>query len=201
MKPTTGIACGVLLAVVATSGQGVAAFGASSRTLTKAQGVAAEQSASALAGQALGLATGESLVVQDVLNDSDGSTHVRYNRTFSGLRVIGGDLVSHRDQTGQVESVDWNSQKVAVASITPKVGLASAKARGAKTASVEQKATTDSKGSKGELVVYAGGTTPKLAYDVLTEGMKADQTPSRLHTIVDANSGATLDSYDEIVTG
>jgi hypothetical protein len=55
--------------------------------------------------------------------------------------------------------------------------------------------------SKGEMVVYAGGATPQLAYDVLTQGVKADQTPSRLHTIVDANTGATLSTWDEIETG
>ncbi len=46
-----------------------------------------------------------------------------------------------------------------------------------------------------------GKAIPKLAYDVLTLGVRADQTPSRLHTIVDANTGATLLSFDEIQTG
>mgnify|MGYP002682585730 CR=1 FL=1 len=32
-------------------------------------------------------------------------------------------------------------------------------------------------------------------------GIGADQTPSRLHTIVDAASGATLASWDDIQTG
>jgi Zn-dependent metalloprotease len=198
LKLTTGIACGAVLAVVAATGQGVTAYGASSRSLTKAQSVEAEQSASALAGQALGLSAGESLVVKDVMNDTDGSTHVRYNRTFNGLRVIGGDLVSHRDKAGAVKSVSWSSAKVAVASMTPKVALASAKVAGARTASAEH-ATTSA--SKGEMVVYAGGATPKLAYDVLAQGVKPDQTPSRLHTIVDADTGATLSTWDEIHTG
>jgi Zn-dependent metalloprotease len=87
----------------------VTAFGAPSRSLTQAQGVEAEQSASALSRQALGLGSGERLVVKDVIKDSDGSTNVRYDRTFNGLRVIGGDLVSHRDKTGTLKSVDWNS--------------------------------------------------------------------------------------------
>ena len=195
---TSGIAFGAVLAVAVASGQGMTAFGASSRSLTRAQGIQAEQSASVQAGQALGLGREEQLVVKDVITDADGSTHVRYNRTFKGLRVIGGDLVSHRDQSGRVESVDWNSQKVAVASMTPKVALASAKARGATMASAEHKTTL---ASKGELVVYAGGATPRLAYDVLTEGFRADQTPSRLHTIIDTTTGAALASWDEIETG
>ncbi|NMM24209.1 MAG: M4 family metallopeptidase, partial [Phycicoccus sp.] len=48
---------------------------------------------------------------------------------------------------------------------------------------------------------FAAGATPKLAYDVLTEGMRADQTPSRLHTIVDATVGAILESFDEVENG
>ena len=199
MRLTTGVALGAIFSLAAASGQAVTAFGASSEPLTTTQSAAAaEQSVSALAGQALGLGSGESLVVKDVIKDSDGSTHVRYNRTFSGLRVIGGDLVSHRGKTGQVKGVDWSSQKVAVASTVPKVALASAKVAGATMASAELATSSD---SRGEVVVYAGGASPKLAYDVLTEGFQADQTPSRLHTIVDANTGATLASWDDIHTG
>ena len=51
-----------------------------------------------------------------------------------------------------------------------------------------------------ELVVYAAGATPRLAYDVVTSGVRADQTPSRIHTIVDANTGATLSAWDDIET-
>ena len=35
----------------------------------------------------------------------------------------------------------------------------------------------------------------------MTTGVKADQTPSRLHTVVDARSGAVITSWDEIVNG
>ena len=173
----TGLAIGALVAVVAASGQGTTALGASPPSP----------------------GGGEQLVVKDVITDLDGSTHVRYDRTFDGLRVVGGDLVSHRDKAGKVQSVSWNaSHEVAVPSTTPKVGVAAAEAAGSRKASSAQRSTS---ASKGELVVYAGGATPKLAYDVLTEGVRADQTPSRLHTIVDANTGATLESFDEIVNG
>jgi len=147
----------------------------------------------------MGLGSREKLVVKDVITDADGSTHVRYDRTFDGLRAIGGDLVSHRDKAGAVKSVTWNaSHSAAVASTTPKVSLASAKAAGAKKASSVQKTT---KSNSGELVVFAGGASPVLAYDVVTEGIRADQTPSRLHTIVDANTGAALEGFDEVVNG
>ena len=42
---------------------------------------------------------------------------------------------------------------------------------------------------------------PKLAYEVVTEGIKADQTPTRLHTIVDATTGKTLTSWDDVKEG
>ncbi|HEY5180409.1 MAG TPA: M4 family metallopeptidase, partial [Dermatophilaceae bacterium] len=191
-----------LFAVVLASGQGVTAFGASPPSPDRAAGIAAAQSRSAAAGLALGLGSGEKLVVKDVITDPDGSTHVRYNRTFDGLRVIGGDLVSHQDKAGKLKSVSWNaSLKVAVSSMTPSVSLASADAAGAKKSASTQKTTT---ASAGELVVFAGDSpkaSPRLAYDVLTEGFRTDQTPSRLHTIVDATTGATLRTWDEIQNG
>ena len=206
----TAMAISAVLAVVAATAQGAPALGASpnasvkaqnssSPTPSKAQSIRAEQSRAVSAGRALGIGGGEKLVVKDVIRDADGSTHVRYNRTFDGLRVIGGDLVSHRDKSGTIKSVSWNAaHKVGVASTAPKVSLASARATGAKKASSVQRTTTV---TKGELVVYAGSSpkaTPKLAYDVLATGLRAGQTPSRLHTIVDANTGATLLSFDEV---
>ena len=42
---------------------------------------------------------------------------------------------------------------------------------------------------------------PVLAYEVVTTGVKADQTPSVLHSFVDAKSGAVLAQDDEVKTG
>jgi len=195
---------GTVLAIVLAGGQGGVAFGASSPGPSpkpgRAQSMAAEQSEAGSSAQALGLGSGEKLVVKDVITDSDGTTNVRYNRTFDGLRVIGGDFVSHRDKSGKIKGVSWNgSHKVAVASTKPTITLAAATVAGDKKAALVQRTTG---ATKGELVVYSGSAsakaTPKLAYDVLTVGIRADQTPSRLHTIVDADSGATLASWDEI---
>ncbi|MEP7194727.1 MAG: M4 family metallopeptidase, partial [Actinomycetota bacterium] len=164
--------------------------------------MAAEQTAEASSERALGLSGGESLAVKDVVTDTDGTTHVRYNRTFDGLRVIGGDLVSHRDPSGRIRSVSWNgSHTVAVASTKPKMSLASARAEGSRRAKIVQEATG---ATRGELVVYSGGSPkaiPRLAYDVLTDGVLADQTPSRLHAIIDASTGGTLASWDEVQKG
>ena len=165
--------------------------------------MAVEQSRAGSTKQALGLDSGEKLVVKDVITDPDGTTHVRYNRTYDGLRVIGGDFVSHRAKSGKIKGVNWNgSPEVVVASAKPKLSLSSAQATGSRKASLVQQTTA---ATKGELVVYSGGASskaePKLAYDVLTTGVRADQTPSRVHTIVDANTGATLSTWDEIKNG
>jgi len=205
-----GLAFGALLAVVVAGGQGLTAFGTSAPessppppSPSRAQSIATAQSGAASARQRLGLGSSEKLVVKDVITDADGSSTVRYDRTFQGLRVIGGDFVSHRDKSGRIKGVTWNGvREVAVASTKPKVSLISAEAVGDRKASSAQKRTST---TNAELVVYsgvgAGKAGPKLAYDVLSVGVRADQTPSRLHTIVDANTGATLASYDEIENG
>ena len=189
----------VALVATATAVPVVAAHGArpaASPAQDRSDKLASEQAKADQSGQALGLAGDEKLVVKDVVTDADGSTHVRYNRTFKGLRVIGGDFVSHRDAAGKVKDVTWNaSGKVAVGSTTPKVSASSAAARGTKQ-DVQRAAAP-----QGELVVYAGGPAPVLAYDVVTEGVKADQTPSTYHSIVDADSGAVLTGWDEVVEG
>jgi len=110
----TGATLAALIAA-ATAVPVVAAHGATAPTQDRGNQISSEQAKADQSGRALGLGTGEKLVVTDVITDADGSSHVRYARTFNGLRVIGGDLVSHRDQSGAVKDVTWNaSGKVAV---------------------------------------------------------------------------------------
>jgi len=199
LKPLkSGLALGAIGAVVAAGA--VTAPMASALTTTSGASarpsIAAAQARAADTAKALRLDSREQLKVKDVVTDRDGSTHVRYERTFAGLRVIGGDFVVHRTSAGAVRNVSWNaSGRADVASTTPSVAMATARATGSKTPSLAGKAAA------GELVVYAGGATPRLAYDVLVTGIKADQTPTRLHTVVDATSGATLARWDDVKEG
>ncbi|MFC9690889.1 M4 family metallopeptidase [Kribbella sp. NPDC056951] len=158
-----------------------------------------EQARASASASALGLASGEKLTVKAVLEDADGGKHVRYERTLDGLRVIGGDLVAHKDAKGSVEQVTYNlgRKSIAPASRTPKVSKKTAQAKGL----AASQATKDEKAAANELVVLVTDQGPKLAYDVLTTGIRANQVPTRLHTYVDANSGAVLLSDDEIKTG
>ncbi|MEO6018733.1 MAG: M4 family metallopeptidase [Knoellia sp.] len=147
---------------------------------------------------ALGLSTDERLVVTSVVTDTDGTQHIRYNRTFKGLRVIGGDLVLENSKSGAKRDVHFNaSGKAVVASTKPKKSAADATTIATKNA----RKSASARAKNSELVVWAGGATPRLAWEILTEGIKADQTPSRLHTLVDADSGAILQSWDEVKEG
>ena len=152
----------------------------------------------ALAGQGGSAASGEKLIVRSVVHDKDGSTHVRYERTYNGLRVVGGDLVSHRDAKGAVRSVTYNHGRASAApnTLTPTVSAAAARSAGLAVSHAQRE-----QASAGELVVFMTDGGPRLAYEVVTEGVRADQTPSRVHTIVDATTGATLQSWDDIKNG
>ncbi|MFF9851441.1 hypothetical protein [Streptomyces litmocidini] len=43
-----------------------------------------------------GLGAEEELVVKDVIRDADGAVHTRHDRTYTGLPVLGGDLIAHQ---------------------------------------------------------------------------------------------------------
>ena len=145
--------------------------------------------------QELKLGAEDRLVRRSVTTDPDGTRHIRYDRTWKGLRVVGGDLVVEKEKGGRIEDVHFNNgRSVAAPTSTPSVTKAAAVSKG------QQRSTATGEKSVGELVVWAASGSPRLAYDVLTTGTLADQTPSRLHTVVDAESGAVITSYDEVVT-
>jgi len=132
----------------------------------------------------------EQLKVVSVTADPNGTNHIRYQRTFDGLRVVGGDFVVHLDSAGVIRDVSWNLDgKVVVTSTTPTITLHEAMA-----------AAEGPAAQSGELVVYVGGAGPALAYDVVAEGVGANQTPFRIHTIVDARVGVAMASWNDIQT-
>ncbi|MDX6248241.1 MAG: hypothetical protein QOF10_1601 [Kribbellaceae bacterium] len=195
------------MAIVATAGL-AGAFtgspaGAAARTaplpasgFNQPAAVQAETALTAQTAAALGLANGEVLKVRDVVKDADGTEFVRYDRTYNGLKVVGGDLIVKR-KGDTVNKVTYNrgASKVAIASTKPTLSASAALAKGAKSA--DFKAT----GNKGTLVIYVTPSKPVLAYEVVTTGVKPDQTPSVLHSFIDAKSGALLDQDDEVKTG
>ncbi|WP_238165835.1 M4 family metallopeptidase [Kribbella caucasensis] len=157
--------------------------------------VQAEQALTAKTATALGLGSGEVLKVRDVVKDADGTEYVRYDRTYNGLEVVGGDLIVKRkgEVIGEV-TYNRGAKSVGVAT-KPTLSQSAALTKAAKTA--DFKATSN----KGTLVVFVTPAKPVLAYEVVTTGVKADQTPSVLHSFIDAKTGALLDQDDEVKTG
>ncbi|WP_254878816.1 M4 family metallopeptidase [Streptomyces sp. NA04227] len=179
---------------------------------TGTAGAAPERSADTSAGataQALGLGAKEKLVLKDTVKDADGTVHQRYERTYGGLPVLGGDLVVHRAEGGKVEGVTKATKaKVAVASLTPKLAPHKAKAAALKAAKAAKVATAED-GKQASLtadaaprkVVWAAKGKPVLAYETVVGGFQEDGTPSRLHVITDAATGKKLYAFQDIKNG
>ncbi|WP_442876125.1 M4 family metallopeptidase [Amycolatopsis sp. NBC_01480] len=113
-----------------------------------------------------------------------------YERTYRGLKVVGGDAVVVADGAGRVR--DTAAAETAPIGVETKAAFDAARA-----ASVArtQLPTVDSV-SAPELVVLAG-SAPKLAYEVVVAGRTA-KAPSNLHVFVDAATGAVLDQRDDV---
>jgi Zn-dependent metalloprotease len=136
----------------------------------------------------------DGFVVKDVVLDADGSEHVRFDRTYRGLAVIGGDLVVHESDKGAFRGASLTlGRSLDGLDTTPTVSESSAVdiARG-------RFAGTIADASAQRLVVWARTDAPVLAREVLVTGTAPDGGPSELHVFVDAKTGAVVDQWDGI---
>ena len=142
---------------------------------------------------------GQAFVARATLVDADGSSHVRFDRTLDGLRVVGGDLVVHRDAAQAWDGVSQTLSAPLTLGTRARVAKTAAQrtvlARNARTTAVRGDDTAEA----SELVVDATSGTPRLAWEVVTGGTQADGTPSRLATYVDARTGMVIRSTQQIV--
>ncbi|MEV1067755.1 M4 family metallopeptidase [Streptomyces sp. NPDC050263] len=209
-------AIGTLLALGAptgTAGAAPADPGPSTITATPRAGAAATplspalrasliksaQSATGATAQRLALAAQEKLVVKDVVQDADGTTHTRYERTYAGLPVLGGDLVVH-SKSGRTTVSKATDASLAPASLTPKLTASNAGGKAlaaAKSADVTGAATERAP----RLVVWAGPTKSVLAWETVVEGVQQDGTPSELQVVTDASTGKQLLAAEKVHTG
>ncbi|WP_208036415.1 M4 family metallopeptidase [Streptomyces cyanogenus] len=157
----------------------------------------------ATTARSLGLGTQEKLVVKDVVKDNDGTLHTRYERTYAGLPVLGGDLVVHTPPASQAKgtvSTTFNNKRtIKVRSTTATVSKAAAATKALKAAKAlrAERPTTDS----ARKVIWAGDGTPKLAWETVVGGFQDDGTPSQLHVVTDATTGKELYRYQAVKTG
>ncbi|MFG2135118.1 M4 family metallopeptidase [Streptomyces sp. NPDC048751] len=155
----------------------------------------------ARAAQQLGLGAKEKLVVRDVLKDRDGTVHTRYERTYDGLPVLGGDLVVKTSPAGQTEGVVKATRaQIKVASLKPAVAASKAEQQALGAAKAE-KAKSPDVNSAPRKVIWAANGTPTLAYETVVGGFQHDGTPQELHVITDATTGQKLYEWEAIETG
>ncbi|MFG2545611.1 M4 family metallopeptidase [Streptomyces sp. NPDC048594] len=177
--------------------------GAESVTLTPAQRAELIRDANATKAETagdLGLGAKEKLVVRDVVKDRDGTLHTRYERTYDGLPVLGGDLVVTSDAGTTERVVKATSKAIRPATVTPRISAGKAEQQAvsvAKAAGAED-AAADRAPRK---VVWAAQGTPVLAYETVVGGLQEDGTPNELHVITDAATGAKLFEYQAIHNG
>lgn len=177
--------------------------GASARLLSaseRATLLSEANSTTAQAAKTLGLGGSEKLVVRDVVKDNDGTTHTTYERTYDGIPVLGGDLTVHAKNgvTKSVTRATNHEIKVAdtTASVTPSA------AEGQAVSAANSSGSKQAKPSKNaRKVIWAAEGAPVLAYETVVGGLQDDGTPSELHVVTNAKTGAKITQWQAIETG
>ncbi|MEV0901843.1 M4 family metallopeptidase [Actinoplanes sp. NPDC049802] len=141
-------------------------------------------------------APGETYAVYRTTVDDNGAAHVRYTREYRGLRVYGGDFVVHSKPGGAYDGTSVGLHAPLTLSTTAKVSAA--RAEKAAEARFEGRITGT---QSPELFVDASTGTGKLAWETVVSGWAPDgQTPSKLHVLTDATTGAHIGEFDDIET-
>ncbi len=122
--------------------------------------------------------------------DKDGSRHVRFDRTYHGLPVYGGDFVLHSAPNGKVTgATDAQAAPIDVATEPKLSGKKATRIGAGKFKGAKHKATP-------HLAVDAAKGEPRLVWNVIVDGVAPDQSPSHLNVLVDAASGTVVRSFD-----
>ncbi|PTH84309.1 peptidase M4 family protein [Streptomyces sp. A244] len=207
----TAVAAGALLTTGLTPGSSVAADSASKPALAAAPVLLSAPARTALIQEQqadatrtaddIGLGAQEKLVVKDVVKDADGTVHTRYERTYAGLPVLGGDLVVHESESGKAQGVTRATKAtLEVATLKPAVTAAKAEKQAVTLAKAAGSEKTEAN-SAPRKVIWAADGKPTLAYETVVGGLQEDGTPNELHVVTDAASGKKLYEYQAIETG
>src|SRR5204862_339113 len=133
-------------------------------------------------GKAVQHADFDRFLVKDVIVDRDGTEHVRFDRTYRGLPVIGGDVVVH-SRNGQFRSASLMLKTTERPGVVPRI-----KADDAMVAAGADFHGKIDKVSSAGLVVYAANTRPVLAYEVRVKGVSDRQGEADMRYFVDART-------------
>ncbi|MFI5998169.1 M4 family metallopeptidase [Streptomyces sp. NPDC051362] len=154
----------------------------------------------AATARSLRLGAQEQLIPESVVKNADGSVHTRYERTFAGLPVLGGDLVVHTAADGSLRGADKaTTAHISVPSTVATRSAASAKALAIGRAKAE--GATGPTVTSFRKVIWAASGVPVLAWESVVGGMQEDGTPNGLHVVSDAKTGVKLFEYQGVETG
>ncbi|MBA2949120.1 M4 family metallopeptidase [Streptomyces himalayensis] len=161
----------------------------------------AQSAIASLAGR-LGITDAQATTVRDVVVDADGSQHVRYDRTYRQLPVLGGDFVVHLAPDGGYRSADRAVLgDLAVPSVKPSLtapkaaDVAAAALRAANIGETLRKIV-----ATPQLVVDALHGEPTLAWRTEATGQDSLGNPVARVVLTDARTGRQIDAWDSIET-
>ncbi|MDH6519232.1 Zn-dependent metalloprotease [Streptomyces sp. SAI-135] len=163
---------------------------------------AVENAAAVLAdhASALGLGSAQRTKVRDVIVDPDGTQHVRYDRTYRQLPVLGGDFVVHLAPDGAYKSSSRATRSaISLSSVTPALSAPKAAdlaANALKAANLGE--TLKKLTAKPRLVVDALHGAPRLAWQTDAAAQDSLGNPVARTVLTDARTGAQIDAWDSI---
>ncbi|MGY4993971.1 M4 family metallopeptidase [Streptomyces sp. 900105245] len=195
---TTGVAVGTAALMVTALAPAAHADGRPTRA------TAIQNAASALLAHAagLGLTSAEDTSVRDVIVDKNGTQHVRYDRTYHRLPVLGGDFVVHLTADGGYRSADRATRgRISLASVVPKISgqkAADLAVNALRAANLGEKLRQVK--AKPQLVVDALHGAPRLAWRTDAAGLDSLGNPVGRTVLTDARTGARIDAWDTIET-
>ncbi|MFE1802179.1 M4 family metallopeptidase [Streptomyces sp. NPDC059517] len=195
---TVGIsaAATTLLAGALSPGAGAADGPSRDTVLGNAAAVIADQAAR------LGLTSDQGTKARDVIVDADGTQHVRYDRTYRQLPVLGGDFVVHLTSAGDYRSSERaTTRPLSLTSVEPSVSAP--KAAGLATAALRLANVGETlRGlvAKPQLVVDALHGKPRLAWRTEATGKDSLGNPMARVVLTDAVTGQQIDAWDSIET-
>ncbi|MFI2347261.1 M4 family metallopeptidase [Streptomyces sp. NPDC019443] len=167
----------------------------------RAELIRKQSATTAATAKELGLTAQEKLVVRDVTQDRDGTTHTRYERTYAGLPVLGGDLVVAETRAGATESVTKASRS-ALKNVDTSADIAPATAEKQALGAARAEGSAKTKADRApRKVVWLAQDAPTLAYETVVGGIQHDGTPNELHVVTDATTGKKLFEWQAVENG
>nr|WP_194293390.1 M4 family metallopeptidase [Actinomadura macrotermitis] len=132
----------------------------------------------------------DKIIRRGVTSGAGGLQYVRYDRTYRGLPVYGGDFVVVTNSTGAVLGTSVAQRQKLAVSTTAKVSAARA------AATSKARLTKVDEASAPRLTVLAEGAG-RLVYETVVTGT-LKKAPAKLHVYVDAATGKVVQQWNEV---